>query len=255
MPVLNLRSKQYLRSAALLLALAPLALSPRMSVAQAAPAAQQTQPQLNPITTGSTYERADAPESNAAEENYRHSKTVQFLAHALHVPVETAAQIFEDFNSGVLILTIAFFLIKYLPKAFRTRRETIERDLVDARSATELANQRLQAVEGRLAMLDTEIEGIRQQAAKASEQDEKRIHASMEAERERIVRSSSQEIAAAQAQAERELKRFAADLAIERAMDRIHLTAEADRVLIDNFADGLSAEFLKAAENAKRGQN
>jgi F-type H+-transporting ATPase subunit b len=207
-----------------------------------------------PLTTGSPDEKMDAPEPNAEMEAYRHSSTVQALARILHVSTERAAMIFEDFNSGLLIFAILYFLFKFLPKAFRERRSKIEHDLVDARSATELANQRLQGVEARLAMLDTEIEGIRQQAAHASQDDQKRIEASLETERQRIIRSAEQEISAAKSAAQRELKRFAADLAVERAMSRIELSADADRVLVNEFTDGLAGQ-LHAGDFKKRGQN
>ncbi len=211
-------------------------------------------PQSQPITTGSPSEKMDAPEPNSEMEAYRHSSTVQVLARALHVPTERAAQLFEDFNSGLLLLIIAYFLAKYLPAAFRARREKISRDLVDARSATEMANQRLQAVEARLASLDTEIESIRKQAAHDSAGDQRRIEDSLEAERARIVRSAEQEIAAAQAAAQRELKQFAASLAVDRAMSRIELSTDQDRALIHEFTDGL-AGVLHAGDFEKRGRN
>ena len=219
-----------------------------------APAANAPGHAAPPITTGSPTEKMDAGETNQEMEAYRHSTAVQTLARVLHVPTERAAQLFEIFNSAVLILAIAYFLIKYLPGAFRTRRERIQKDLFDARSATELAHERLQAVEARLASLDTEIEGIRQQAARDSEGDQRRIEESLEGERARIVRSAEQEIAAAGAAAQRELKRFAANLAVERAMSRIELSADADRVLVHDFTENLGS-MLRSEDFKKRGQN
>src|SRR6202012_4827012 len=128
-----------------------------------------------------------------------------------HVSTETAAQIFEDINSGALLGTILIVLWKVVPKLFRSRSETLQRDLVGARIATEEANRRLAEVETRLQRLDSEIDAIRQQVEREAVQDEKRIHAAMESERERIVASAEQEIAAAQAAAQRDLKKFAAD--------------------------------------------
>ena len=214
----------------------------------------QDQPATQPIATGSPSEKMDAGASNKEEEGYRHSSTVQALARVLHLPVERTAQIFEDFNSGLLILVIVYFLAKYLPKAFRGRRETIEKELGDARSATELARTRLEAIEARLAGLDGEIEAIRKHAEQDSVGDQKRIEESLEVERARIIRSAEQEIGAAQAAAQRELKRFAADLAVERAMSRIELSADADRVLVNEFTENLGS-MIHPGDFAKRGQN
>jgi F-type H+-transporting ATPase subunit b len=184
-------------------------------------------------------EHMDAPDTNAQIEGYRHSAVVQSIARTLHVKTETAAQIFEDFNSGVLLLVLAWALVKFLPGMFRNRTEKLGKELSQAHAATEDANRRLAEVEARLSRLDGEIESIRMQAEKDSAEDEKRVQAALESERERIVASAEQEIAAVQAAAQRELKKFAAELAIDHAMRRIQLSTESDRALVREFGAGL----------------
>jgi F-type H+-transporting ATPase subunit b len=122
---------------------------------------------------------------------------------------------------------------------FRSRTETLQKDLVAARLATEDANRRLAEVEARLLRLDSEIGSIRQQVEQESIEDEKRIHATLEAERERVIASAEQEIAAVQAAAQRDLKKFAADLAIDHAMRRIQLSNDTDRALVREFGKSL----------------
>jgi F-type H+-transporting ATPase subunit b len=190
--------------------------------------------------------------SHGEWEEFRHSAAVQAIARYGHMDTETAAKIFEDLNSGILILVILVFLLKVLPKAFRKRSETLEKQLVEARKAGEEASRRLSDVEARLANLDSEIEEIRRQTERESVEDEKRIHALLEAESERIVAAAEQEIHAAQESAQRELKRFAADLAIDRATQSIRLSPEADRLLIDGTGKDLSAYF---AGQGKGGRN
>lgn len=185
-------------------------------------------------------ERMDPPETNAETEEYRHSSAVQALAHMLGMKTETTAQIFEDFNSGVLILAIVYFAFRMVPGMLRKRSEAIQKDLSSARAATEDANRRLTEVEARLSRLGADIEGIRQQAERDSVEDEKRIAAALEAERERIVASAEQEIAATQAAAQRELKKFAADLAVDSALHRIQLSTDTDRALVRDFGKGLN---------------
>ncbi|MGA8531163.1 MAG: ATP synthase F0 subunit B [Acidobacteriaceae bacterium] len=186
-------------------------------------------------------EHMDAPEGENQIEQYRHSAVVQTIARYGHVSTETAAQIFEDINSGVLLGTILIVLWKVVPKLFRSRSETLQRDLVGARIATEEANRRLAEVETRLQRLDSEIDAIRQQVEREAVQDEKRIHAAMESERERIVASAEQEISAAQAAAQRDLKKFAADLAIDHAMRKLQLSTETDRALVREFGKNLNS--------------
>ncbi len=183
----------------------------------------------------------DAPESSSDIEQYRHSAAVQAIARYAHVRTETAAQIFEDFNSAVLLLAVFGLLWKVLPKMFRQRSESLARELTDARYAAEDANRRLAEVEARLSRLDAEIDGIRLQVEKDAAEDEKRIRTTLDTERERIIASAEQEIAAAQTGAQRELKKFAADLAIDQAMHRIRLTAETDRALVREFGAKLGS--------------
>jgi F-type H+-transporting ATPase subunit b len=63
----------------------------------------------------------------------------------------------------------------------------------------------------------------------------------MEGEKEKIVSSAEQEIAAAGAAAERSLRRFAAELAVDRASSRLRLTEGDDRTLIQEFAASLGS--------------
>lgn len=186
-------------------------------------------------------EHMDMGESETSIEEYRHSYIVKIIAHYGHVSTETAAQIFEDINSGVLIGAILVVLWKILPGLFRKRSEQVSSALMEAQRATEEANRRLTEVEARLMRLDSEIDAIRHQVEKDAAEDEKRIHASMEAERERLIVSAEQEIAALQAGAQRELKKFAAELAIDHAMRRIQLSADTDRELVKEFGQGLGS--------------
>lgn len=185
-------------------------------------------------------DKMDAPDTSAETEEYRHSAAVQTIAHKLGLKTETTAQIFEDINSGALLLAIVIVIWKVLPKIFRRRSDTLQKELTLAQAATEDANRRLTEVEARLLRLDGEIEAIRQQAEKDSVEDEKRIHAALEAERERIIASAEQEIGALQAAAQRELKKFAADLAVDHALRKLQLTTDADRALVKEFGKTLS---------------
>ena len=180
-----------------------------------------------------------AAEQETGDNVYRHSASVRLLARWLHLDTETAARLFEYVNFAVLAGAILFYLLKLLPKMFRANRETIQHQLVDARTATEQAHERLAAIEQRLSRLDEEIAAISKQAEKDSVEDEGRIKASIEAERRRIVDAATKDIAAAGSAAQRDLKRFAAGLAVDRAAQRIVLTEEDDHALLQEFAQSL----------------
>ena len=87
--------------------------------------------------------------------------------------------------------------------------------------------------------MDEEIAAISKQAEKDSVEDEARIKASIEEERRRIVDAASKDIAAAAGAAQRDLKRFAAGLAVDRAAQKLVLTEDDDRGLLQEFAQSL----------------
>ncbi|WP_446745843.1 F0F1 ATP synthase subunit B family protein [Silvibacterium acidisoli] len=183
-----------------------------------------------------------AEDSEKEMDSFRHAAPVVALANKTGMPVETMAKIFEDLNSGILIAVILFFVLKIVPKTFRKRSETLQQQLVEARTATAHANERLAVVEERLSKLGVEIDSIREQSERDSAGDEKRIQEALEEERKRIVASAEQDIAAAQSAAQRGLKKFAAELALERAKQQIHLGVEGDRALIHSFGESLKGD-------------
>ena len=187
-------------------------------------------------------EHMDEPETHAQMEAFRHSAAVQSLARHIGLSTETTARIIEDLNSGILIAAILWFLFRFVPKAFRKRNETLQKQLLDARLAAAEANERLAVVEERLSKLGIEIDAIREQTERDMVNDEKRIQESLETERQRIIASAEQEIDAAGAAAQRDLKKFAAQLAVNRARQEIRLSPEDDRALIRSFGENLKGE-------------
>ena len=72
--------------------------------------------------------------------------------------------------------------------------------------------------------------------------DEARSKTILEEETARIVAGAEQEIAVAAAHAQRGLKQFAADLAIDRAVSRLSIDAETDRALFAEFAQDIAGK-------------
>jgi F-type H+-transporting ATPase subunit b len=69
------------------------------------------------------------------------------------------------------------------------------------------------------------------------------------------VTSAEQEIAAAAAQAQRGLKEFAADLAIDRALSRLAINEDADRALFAEFAHDVAAVQDGGRHRSKGGRS
>ena len=208
---------------------------PRHAAAQdSAPAASSSQAAQNEDTP-------TTPSDEQKELNvYRHSPLVAKIGQKMGMDVETTAKVFEAANFLIILLAIVIPIARIVPKMLRKRSETLSHDIQTAREATADANTRLSAVEAKLAGLDAEIQKYRAQIEQESQEDEKRIKASIGEESARIVAAAEQEITMAAAQARRGLRHFAADLAITQAEKQLVLTPETDRALIDEFIAGVS---------------
>lgn len=195
---------------------------------------------------------AQSPENKQEEdenEAYKHSATVRALGAKLGMNADQAATAFTVANFLVLALLIGWFLLKTLPKTFRNRNTAIQKHLVDARTATEEASARLNSVEARLSKLDEQIAAMRAQSEKDAVADEQRIKASVEDDKQKILAAAEQEIAAATAQAQRQIQQYAADLAIDQAARKLVVTAETDRLLVQSFARRLTGNDSKEGHN------
>jgi F-type H+-transporting ATPase subunit b len=204
-------------------------------------------------TGASSTPEAQSPEKRNQEvdENdaYRHSPMVQTLGKMVGMNPDQAATAFEVGNFILLAVGVGWVIVKLLPKTLRARTQTIQKNLVDARTATESANARLNTVEERLSRLDGEIAAMRTQAEQDSVKEEQRIKASLEDEKKKILAAAEQEIAAATMHAQKQLQQHAAELAIEQAARKLVVSAETDRLLVQGFAQRL------AGDESKKGQN
>jgi F-type H+-transporting ATPase subunit b len=193
---------------------------------EAAPAAHETEKQ----------------EEHSDEEAFRHSAAVKSLGAKFGLDAEQAATAFSVVNFVVLALFVGWFLVKSLPKTFRNRNAALEKHLVEARAASAEASNRLGSVEARLGKLDEQIAAMRAQAEKDAMSEEQRLKASVEEEKQKILESAEQEIAAATAHARRQIQQYAADLAIDQAAKKLVVSAETDRALVQEFARRLGAD-------------
>jgi F-type H+-transporting ATPase subunit b len=218
-------------AAAFMLAAGAASLGVRASAQQPDSTASGPQAKANhrsPITVDA---EAEEPGDNA----FRHSKIIKSAARILHISVEATARSFELINIAIVVLAIGIPLYRFLPGYLHNRSLKLGTDIESARRQAEDANSRLSAIETKLTHLDEEIAKFRAELEAETKQDEARIQAALETERTRIVASVEQEIGAAAAHARRGLRRFAAELAVDRAARQMTITPETDRALIAEF--------------------
>jgi len=175
------------------------------------------------------------------EERLKESASVRWIAQKLGITPHHDYLIVAWFNFLVIAAVMGKYLIKYLPGMFRSRTSSIKQSMEDARKASDEANRRLGDIESKLSRLDVDIAAIRAEAEAVNKAEEARLQGSIEEERKKIVLSSQQEIEAAAAQARRELKVYAADLAVSLAEKKINVDEATDKALVRNFVEQIDA--------------
>jgi F-type H+-transporting ATPase subunit b len=208
------------------------------------------QPESVDSSKPTSAERREAKDPEPeANDQYLHSASVKAIGSKLGMSTEKASTVFEWLNFAILAVLVVWFMVKTLPGVFRGRNTLIQKHLVDARTATEEASARLNSVEERLSKLDGQIATMKAQSEVDSAADEKRIKASVEEEKQKILAAAEQEIAAATTHAQRQLQQYAAELAIEQAARKLVVSAETDRLLVQSFARRLGGDDSKEGQN------
>jgi F-type H+-transporting ATPase subunit b len=186
-------------------------------------------------------QKSEAKEEKDENDQYRMSPAVTKLGSMMGLKSEQASTVFTIMNLVILLAGIGYLLMKNLPKAFKGRSATIQKQIVEARTATQDAKTRLSSVEARLAKLDGEIAAMRTQAEADGVREGQRLKSAIEDEKQRILTAAQQEIQSATLAARRELQTYAAELAVDQAERKLVVTPEADRFLVAGFAERLQA--------------
>jgi F-type H+-transporting ATPase subunit b len=239
------RLRIFILSVGLLLA-SGLIYSQSSSSPQPAPAAsaeaQQKAPEVNAAKPehGQPVQTEDEAEENA---QFKYDGwAVRGLASMSGLSRQIVYWIFVIINFVVLAGGVVWIIRKILPQGFAPRTAEIQKGIEDARKASAEATARLTEIESRLARLDAEIAEIRGAAETDFSAEEQRIKAAAEQDARNVIAAAEQEIAAAARSAQRELKTFVAELAVEAAAKQIEVDAATDRELVHGFASQLGKD-------------
>jgi F-type H+-transporting ATPase subunit b len=194
---------------------------------------------------------ADAEEKGENGE-FKKSPSVRLLARVTGMSPERAYWLAVLLNFAVIALAVIWISRSKLPGVFRNRTQSIQKAMEEARKASEDANRRLSGIEARLARLDSEIGSMRTSAEQEAAAEEVRIHAAAEEDTRKIVESAEQEIAAAAKLARRELKAYAAELAVSMARQQIRVDSATDQALVQNFSNQLDKVQSNGSEKDGR---
>jgi F-type H+-transporting ATPase subunit b len=145
-------------------------------------------------------------------------------------------------NLGVFVVVLVIALRKFgLPEKFRERKETIARELAHAQQERDAALAKLKEVEERLALLDTEVVSIKQQAVREAAEERERIARLTEIEITKLSEQATREIESAGKVARKELRRYTAEQSVRLAEEivRREMRPEDDARLIANNIEEL----------------
>ncbi len=148
-------------------------------------------------------------------------------------------------NFGLLAFGLGYLMAKSLPPLFRSRTTEIQKDITEAQQTKREAEERAAAIEKRVSALGEEIEAFRGRARAEMEQEAARIAEETARQIEKLMRQAAVEIETAGKAAGRDLKSYAAKLALDLAEQRIRTRLEASTAangLVEDFVHDLRTE-------------
>jgi len=141
-------------------------------------------------------------------------------------------------NFAILAGALGYLIAKKGGPWFASRSQAIRSGIAQAEEIRADAEARAAEVDRKLAGLQAEIEHLRGKARREQEAETERVRQQTAADLARIQEHAIREIDAAGKSARLELKRYAADLAINLAEQKIRrqMTPELQAGLVENFA-------------------
>jgi F-type H+-transporting ATPase subunit b len=144
-------------------------------------------------------------------------------------------------NFAILAGLLGYGVAKALPPIFRSRTAEIQKGIAEAQAIKQDADRRAAEVEAKTSALGADIERFRVESKIEMQQEGERIRQDTAAQIGRLEQKAEQEIEAAGATARRELKAYAAKLALDLAEQRVRarLDASTEQALVDGFIEDL----------------
>jgi F-type H+-transporting ATPase subunit b len=199
----------------------------------------------HPVAAESSEKHESLAKSEEEEEEnatLKYSPTVTKLGKMAGLDAKSSYWLFTLINFGVVVVAILWLLKSKVMVGMRNRTTQIRSAMDTAKKASEDANSRLAAIEQRLQKLDSEVAGLKSQAEADFKSEEKRIQEQAEQDAQLVIQAAEQEIATAAKSARRELKVFAADLAVNLAEKRISVDRDTDEHLVQTFVNQLGKD-------------
>ena len=152
-----------------------------------------------------------------------------------------SAEIFKWINFAIIAGLIVWFFKSTAVPFFKRNSESISSGITKATAAKAEAERKLQDAQQRLAKLQQEVRGFREEAEREAAAEAERIKALAKFDAEKIGIAAKAEIEAAERSARLELKALAASLAVDGAGSLLakQLTPQSQEALISGFVKSL----------------
>jgi F-type H+-transporting ATPase subunit b len=144
-------------------------------------------------------------------------------------------------NFALLAIGLGIVIGKHAPGMFKARTAEIQKGIAEAQQVKRDAEKRAADVDAKMARLGADIEAFRAQAKTEMEREGARLRQETAAQIEKIQQQSALEIESAGKTARRELREYAAQLALDLASQRIRqrMTPATDAALVAGFVTDL----------------
>ena len=216
------------------------------STTQAQPTSQpQSSSVGKDLTTASEAGQGqDGAKEEEEEENVglKQSPIVKKLGSKIGLSPTAAYWLFWCLNFAVVVGLILWALKSKVLASLRERTVLIRKSMDEAKKTSEAAMARLKEIESRLARLDVEIGQLKNQADQEFTIEEQRIKQAAAEDAKRVVELAELEIASAAKAARRDLKAFAAELAVSLAEKKIQIDPQTDQRLVSTFVSDLGKD-------------
>jgi len=177
-----------------------------------------------------------------------HAEKTETAEHKTSEP-EGPGEIWKWANFVILAVGVGYLVGKHLPPLFASRKTEIQHGITESQKMKQDAERRAAEMDARLAALGADIEKFRVQSGAEMRQEGERIAQETTAQIKRIEAQAAIEIETAGKTARRQLKEYAAELALGLAEERLRarMDTATESTLVTNFVHDLERQ---ASQNA-----
>jgi F-type H+-transporting ATPase subunit b len=191
---------------------------------------------------------AQEPAEHKAGESTEHSTAGQS---------EEPSEVWKWANFAILAAGLGYVMAKNLPPLFASRAKEIQKSILESQQMKLDAERRAAEMDARLNALGADIERFREQSAIEMQQEGDRIARETAAQIRKIEEHATVEIESAGKTVRRQLKEYAAELALGLAEERLRtrMDSATEAALVNDFVRDLEHQSSKDMASQKTGSN